>query len=269
MLSARWLSRHELASSGLSRRDVSALVSRGSVLRLRRGRYLSADAPAELRRAGELGGRLDCVSLLLALGVFVREPAALHLQFDREASRLPPRPAGVIAHWRSSDRDAQHLASDVVAALAQAVLCQRPRDAIATLDSAWHQGWVDEADIGAVFSRLPRRFRRLRALLDARSESGPETLVRLMLRGLGCEVRLQVVIDRVGRVDLLVDGWLIIECDSRRFHEGWAIHKRDRRRDLHAAALGYTTVRPLAEDIMSRPDEVLRLLRDTLAHGPR
>jgi very-short-patch-repair endonuclease len=40
----------------------------------------------------------------------------------------------------------------------------------------------------------------------------------------------------VGRVDFLVEGWLIIECDSKAHHEGWDKQRRDRRRDLAAAA---------------------------------
>ena len=35
--------------------------------------------------------------------------------------------------------------------------------------------------------------------------------MRLMLRGLGCQIEVQVVIPGVGRVDFVVDGWLIVE----------------------------------------------------------
>jgi very-short-patch-repair endonuclease len=53
----------------------------------------------------------------------------------------------------------------------------------------------------------------------------------------------------VGRVDLIIDGWLIVECDSRAHHRDWAAQVRDKRRDIAAAGLGYTTIRPVAEDI--------------------
>lgn len=89
-----------------------------------------------------------------------------------------------------------------------------------------------------------------------------------MLRGLGVQVEVQVQIEGVGRVDLVVDGWLIIECDSREYHEGWMTQKRDRRRDLAAAARGYTTIRPIAEDILGTPEEVLTLLKQTLSRHP-
>lgn len=268
ILPATFLSPRALAERGLSRHAVAGLVDSGILIRLRNGRYVSADAPRGLIDAGRIGGRLDCVSLLAALGVFVRVAHPLHAQFEPSTTRLPER-HGVVAHWRRSCAERSALAADLVEALAQACRCQSPRDAVATLDSAWHHGLIDESDIGEIFHRLPRRYRSLRRLLDRRSESGAETLMRLMLRALGAEVEVQVRIGGVGRVDLVVDGWLIVECDSRAFHEGWEAQKRDRARDLAAAALGYTTVRPLAEDILYRMPAVLELMKAVVAHGPR
>jgi very-short-patch-repair endonuclease len=266
VLPATFLSLRGLADLGVSRSDVSRLLAAGQLERLRNGRYVRPDIHHELRRAGRIGGRLDCLSLLAVLGVFVSHNANLHLQVSNGASRLPARPTGTVVHWRRTAAGSDALAADLIEALAQSVRCQEPRDAIATLDSAWHHRLVDEADIAAVFARLPRRFRRLRALLDRRSESGPETIMRLMLRGLGCEVRVQVSILGVGRVDFIVDGWLIVECDSRAHHEGWKTQKRDRARDIAAAELGYTTIRPIAEDILYRREETLASMKAVLAH---
>ncbi|MGA7148161.1 MAG: DUF559 domain-containing protein [Microbacterium sp.] len=84
--------------------------------------------------------------------------------------------------------------------------------------------------------------------------------MRLMLRAFGLSFEVQVVIDRVGRVDFVVEGWLIIECDSRAHHSDWESQRRDRRRDQAAAALGFATFRPIAEDIMWRSAEVREAL---------
>ncbi|MFT4307584.1 MAG: hypothetical protein QM604_11910 [Microbacterium sp.] len=149
----------------------------------------------------------------------------------------------------------------VVDALIHAVLCQEPRHAVASIDSALHRGLLTLLDLGEVFTALPRRFAVLRALVDGRAESGPETLVRLMARALGYDVDVQVEIAGIGRVDLVLDGWLIVECDSKGFHSSWEQQRRDRERDLAAARLGYGTFRPTAEQIMYRPDEVLQALR--------
>jgi very-short-patch-repair endonuclease len=267
VLPATFLSLRGLAELGVGRHDVSRLLAAGRLERLRNGRYVLPETHRELRRAGRAGGRLDCVSLLAVLGVFVSHNAELHVQVSNGASRLPVRPTGTVVHWRRTAAGSEALAADLIEALAQSVRCQEPRDAIATLDSAWHHGLVDEEDIAAVFARLPRRFRRLRGLLDRRSESGPETIMRLMLRGLGCEVQVQVSIPGVGRVDFIVDGWLIVECDSRAHHEGWKTQKRDRARDIAAAGLGFTTVRPIAEDILYRREQTLASMKAVLAHA--
>lgn len=268
ILPAAYLSTSALRDRGLSERQIGRLVQSDRLLRVRRGRYVDPRLHEDLVSAATLGARLDCVSLLAAIGVFVRERGHLHVQLEMGTSRVPPRGSHVVAHWRRSSQSVCHLAADLIEALAQACRCQSPRDSIATLDSAWHHGLVDEAGIAAVFALLPRRFQGLRPLVDARAESGPETLVRLMLRMLGCQVEVQVFIDGVGRVDLLVDGWLIIECDSRAHHSSWEERKRDMRRDLAAAARGYSTIRPLAEDILAVPDQTQALLKRAVSHRP-
>ena len=189
------------------------------------------------------------------------------MQVHPHSTRLPPSAGRTVRHWRASRAARDAVVAPILEALIQAVLCQTPRAAIASLDSAWHLGVVDKAGIAAVFSALPRRYRRIRPLLDRRAESGTETLVRLMLRTLGLRPELQVEIDGVGFVDLLVEGWLIVECDSEAHHADWKQIKADRRRDAAAAAQGYMTLRLLAEDILYRPDWVLGVLKAVLAQG--
>lgn len=260
-VAAKSLTYAHLRALGLSRREIRRQLAAGGLVRLRRGKYAAAGLDEVFRRAAELGGRLDCVSLLRCLGVFVLGTSSLHLQMSRGASRCPPAPQGVVRHWRESVAVEGDLAADLVEALAQSCRCQKPREAIATLDSAWHLGLVDAVDIAAVFARLPAQYQVLRSHLDPRSEAGTETLVRLMLRGLGCSVDLQVDIPGVGRVDLVVDGWLIVECDSRAHHGTEKDQLRDRQRDLEAAKQGYVTLRLLAKDILFHPEEVVAALR--------
>jgi very-short-patch-repair endonuclease len=268
LLRAEFVRPAQLAELGIKRHDLSGLVGSGMLVRLRNGRYVSSQTHPRLLEAGRYGGRLDCVSLASALGVFVRRDTALHLQFTPGTARLPSRPAHVVAHWRRSEAAPCALASDLVEALVQACRCQQVRDAVATLDSAWHLDLIGEAEIAEIFRRLPLRYAAVRHMLDPRSESGAETLMRILLRALGCDVAVQVAIPGVGRVDLVVDGWLIVECDSKAFHEGWAAQARDRRRDLAAAALGYTTVRPLAEDIYYRRDGLVTTMKAIVSRAP-
>lgn len=255
------LSYAELRASGVTTRRIETALREGRLVRPRRDRYLPADvAPVVIGAVGQ-GARVDCVTLLSHLGIFVRDRrAALHLQFTPGASHLSPRDAAIVRHWRPTDASKSSVHAPIVEALAQACRCQDPRAAIATLDSAWHQGFVDEATIAEVFDRLPARLQILRAFLDSRSESGTESLMRLIARAIGFSVELQVKIHGVGRVDMVLDGWLVIECDSRAHHDGWEVHARDRRRDLALAARGYTSLRPTAEMILNHPDEIIAAL---------
>ena len=204
-------------------------------------------------------------------GIFVLDSSVLHLHVAPHSSDLRRVARPIRVHWGSLHRQPHPQAASVELfdALLQAVRCQPPRAAIATLDSALNRGALREDDLDELFGALPRRFRRLRPLLDARSESGPETFLRLILRSLGVRFELQVVIDGVGRVDFLVDGWLIIECDSRAHHSDWDSQRSDRRRDQAAAALGLATFRPIAEDIMWSPDAVRAAIQGLIARRAR
>jgi very-short-patch-repair endonuclease len=250
--------RRDLRAEGWSGRDITRAVRAGTLLRARNGFYLAADADEDTRHAAAGGARVTCVSALRRWGVFVLHPPGLHVHFTRNAEELRPLPAGARRHWDRPIRTAhpRSLCSEPLDALLHAVRCQEPRAALASIDSALHLGVVRDEEVDEMFARLPRRYRRLRSMCDGRSESGPESLLRWMLARLGCRYDIQVRIAGVGRVDFLVDGWLIIECDSEAHHEGWVNRRRDLRRDQKAASLGYSTFRPIAEDIMWNPDDV-------------
>lgn len=243
---------------GWTDRRIRLAVAEGRLLRLRDGVLCDPAVPSDCADAGRAGGRLTCLSELSRLGVFVLEARRLHVHVDPTASRLrDPRP-GIRRHWAALRRTPHPLALtvEVFDALLHSVRCQPARAVVATIDSALHLGLLHPDDLDELFDALPRRHRRLRRLIDARAESGPESLMRLILRSIGCSFEPQVQVPGVGRVDFLVDGWLIVECDSRGFHAGWEQQRLDRRRDQIAAARGHATYRPIAEDIMWHRDDV-------------
>ncbi|WP_246140082.1 endonuclease domain-containing protein [Protaetiibacter larvae] len=211
------------------------------------------------------------MSELRRLGVFVVQHDQLHVHVVRTAARVRAPKGPHRMHRRALLRvpHPDALSVEPLDAVFDGVLCQAPRAAIATIDSALHLGVLHPDDLEELFAALPRRFRRLRRLIDGRAESGPETLLRLILRSLGCMFEVQVLIRGVGRVDFLVDGWLIVECDSEQFHAGWDAQKADRRRDQAAAAQGFATYRPIAEDIMWHPEAVRAALVGLLALRPQ
>jgi very-short-patch-repair endonuclease len=79
-------------------------------------------------------------------------------------------------------------------------------------------------------------------------------------------VRVQVTIDGVGRVDLLVDGWLIIELDGGHHADPIAM-RRDRARDAAAILRGYRTLRFGYDAVMYDWPTVLRTIGAVLADG--
>jgi very-short-patch-repair endonuclease len=121
--------------------------------------------------------------------------------------------------------------------------------ALIVLESARHLGLIDSTEVSDLIAGAPRRSAPGLSRFDPRSESGTETRVRLFLARLGYGVRPQVVIRGIGRVDLLVGESLIIECDSRAHHTGEETYRRDRERDLVAAALGYRVIRLTWEQV--------------------
>lgn len=241
------------------------------MVRLRRNRYAHHGIEQNVADAARVGGRLTCLSLLQVLGIFVLQADELHIQVSRNGSRLgvaqssPQR-----VHWvERMEQEFLH-ATSLRAAVGHSVRCQTPRASVATLDSLVHHQLITVSELASLFEELPARFRTLLQLVDASSASGPETFVRLMLRAMGVRFETQVRIEGAGYVDFVVDGWLIIECDSKEFHEGWAKQKQDRGRDLAAARLGYVTIRPLATDILHHTDTVQQAVREVLAvMGPK
>lgn len=263
--------RTELLAAGWHGSMLTAAVRSGQLVRARGGCYLAPETAADVVTAVRIGGRLACVSALAARGAFVRAVDMPHVHLERSQSRLRPAAVPVRMHWRGLARRPHPAAACVEAfdAVIQAIECQAPRDAVATVDSALHLGLIREDELDELFAHVSQRKKSLRSLVDGRAEAGTETLVRLMLRGLGADTDIQVKIGGVGRVDLVVNGWLVIECDSREFHSSWEAQRADRRRDQKLAALGYVVYRPIAEDILFHPEDVVAALKGLLGCAKR
>ncbi|WP_374977372.1 endonuclease domain-containing protein [Microbacterium trichothecenolyticum] len=273
--------RADLFADGLSGRQITAAVRAGELIRARRDRYLPPETPDEVVRAVRVGGRLTCLSLLRLHEIFVLTNSRLHVQLPPRMSRMRSphdrsrrlnlaKLHGTRLHWLAPrEDDGAATCASVVVALAHAVLCQAPRAAIASIDSAVNKGLVRTEDIATIFHLLPAKYEVMRPLIDGRAQSGPETLVRLMLLGLGCVVDLQVEFDGVGFVDIVADGWLVVECDSKQHHADWDQQVKDYTRDLQLAQRGFAVLRLTAKDIMERPEEVLAALRGLVFAGGR
>lgn len=266
--------RAELFRDGYTRRSLARALASGTIVRIRRDRYMEPSAAADIQTAVRIGGRLTCLSLLQLLGVFVLANSRVHVHIERGASRLRSADPEVIRlepratrahrlHWipLSMPDAATSAQVHLLDALLHAVVCQPARHAIASIDSALNKNLISAADLRRLSASLPARHRVLIGLVDGRAQSGPETLARLMARSLGCRVELQRWFKGVGYVDLVLDGWLVVECDSKEFHSDWAQQLKDYRRDLALAALGFSVLRLTAEDILYQPESAMDAMR--------
>lgn len=272
----------ELTAAGASWRALKAAVENGYLIRARRGHYALPGTKAHILEAVRVGGQLACISAAANAGVFAFDDSFAHIHVDPSASRLRA-PHDRFQRLSSDNRDGIELHWDrlldpaggsefcvgLTDALVQIFRCQHARFAVASLDSALHQGLISPIAVGEIFAALPEELQYLRLLVDARSDSGQETVLRFIVRGAGHDFEIQVHIDGVGRVDMVVEGCLVVEADSRQFHDGWEAHVRDRTRDCDLAMRGYMTVRVLYRDIMFHPERVVAAIAGLLAARAR
>lgn len=112
--------------------------------------------------------------------------------------------------------------------------------------------------------------REVAALLDPRSGSALETLLRLLFDEAGLaspRTQYQVAdgLDLTARVDF---AWpaqrLIVEADGFAFHADREAYRSDRRRMNELERLGWRVLRFTWEDAVGRPEHVVGLVRGLL-----
>ncbi|MBC7443494.1 MAG: DUF559 domain-containing protein [Ramlibacter sp.] len=272
--SRRVVHRHDLLAAGMSGAQITLAVRTQSLLRVRRDHYALPGTDLHTLEAVCVGGRLGCVSAANELGIFAFDAQFTHLHVAREASRLraphsrfvPLAEAqrnGVELHWGPllDPGDGTEYCVGARDALAQIIQCQPRNFALAALDTALHEGRISRGDVPAIFTHVPDKYRNLRSRIDARSDAGQETVLRQLIIDAGLHCDIQVRIEGVGRVDLLVEGCVVVEADSHKYHKSWSDHIRDRTRDRLLAGLGYPSLRVLYQDIMFDPEGVIRAIR--------
>lgn len=147
--------------------------------------------------------------------------------------------------------------------------------AVAAADSALRQQLVPlEVLRHGLLPALGSGASRLRAvgrLMDPRSESVLESLLRVLLAvsGLPEPVPQYEVRDgsgrQVARVDLCWPGLrLVVEADGFAFHSDRGSYRRDRARSNELERLGWRVLRFTWEDVVGRPASVVALVADCL-----
>jgi very-short-patch-repair endonuclease len=250
------LSLPALQRAGFSASDLAGAVRQESLIRVRRGWYAAEDAPQDVVRAVRVGGALTASSTARLHGVWLLEDELLHVRVRASASRLRSPDDASIALDREAHRVCLHYrpaepwrtgavgsARDGLArSIAEMFRCAGTVPAMVALESALNRGLLSMQSIELIRQLTPGWAQRPLGLASPDSDSGLETIARLLLHRLHVHVRTQVLITGVRRVDLLVGDRLIIELDGRSFHSGEDF-ERDRAQDLELALRGYLVVR--------------------------
>lgn len=256
----------QLYEFGHSKAQIAKAVADGTLLRLNRAWLAHPEVNPSIVTAIRAGGVLGGASALRSYKIWVTEPPS-----DVVVATLPWQPVGaeegVQRLWRRFTTDAPHEWRVTVADALQQYLPQARRlDGIATLDSALHNRMLTPAELPELQGRLPARCRHWFRQLDSRCEAGTESIVRVAASDRGWIVEPQVPFDE-GRLDLVIDGWLCVECDSREWHSSAEQTSRDHQRTQRILAAGGRPIRLKYADVVHNLDNTMDGLARVLAAG--
>ncbi|QTX03746.1 type IV toxin-antitoxin system AbiEi family antitoxin domain-containing protein [Agromyces archimandritae] len=233
----------ELRALGVDRSALAAAMHAGDIERIRRGWYALPALDPGIREAIRIGGRLGCVSAAAHHGWATPEHHGLHVTVPATASRLrrADEPPGTVVHWSTTERSTR-LVTSWFETLMQIARCASPEHTAAAFDSFLAQGRGRDVLLEQWMSKLPPHIRAALPELEALCHSFLETIGRVRLERCGIRGRHQVEIAGVGRVDLVIDGWLVVEWDGST-HRTAEQYAEDRRRDAMLTAMGYRVLR--------------------------
>lgn len=241
------ISTEELIAIGLTRSRIAGLVSRGTLLRLRRGWFSVPGIAADAARAARVGGLITCGQALRAHGFWAIDDGRLHVLVPRHATRLrsagdrhrrwEPGTPGLRLHWALARSTTHRLIAAPVDALTTMRGCATRDIYLASLESVLHR----DPSLGQELAFAGHS--ALQGFVDGRCESGIETLFRVRMLHRLPPLRPQVTIPGVGRVDFLVGARLVVELDGQAFHDSESAFENDRRRDAELSRRGFRVLR--------------------------
>lgn len=251
----------ELYKLGYSTKSqLRAAIELQQLTRLRRGIYATPDAHPEVAKAIQLGGSIGCLRAASIIGLWVPPHSCRAIIIPANASV----PRSSVSFHRARNN------TPTTFPRIQEILWQVARNhdaetAAIVIESALNLRQVRPEQVQWVLRNLPKHTAQRIRQTHYDAQSGSETRVRRFLESRRVNVRTQVFIPSVGRVDLLVGRSLIIECDSRTHHSSPINYEEDRRRDLAAHLLGFTVLRLSYRQIWSEWSQTQVIIDQILA----
>ncbi len=249
---ARW---KKLRALGVTRYALDKAVAAGAVRALGRGTYFLPEAAWPTVMAALRSGALGCVSAAVVHGLWVwKEPRVPHILCARAV------PAGnYVAHRVAVP---VHGLSPVVDCVRQVMQCLPELEALVVAESAVVNGLTTVAALDAAAQgKGSIRARGILRRIDPNSQSLVETIARETFRSAGLAVEGQRRFDGVGKVDLWVEGKVVVELDGRDFHSGERDFVEDRRRWNGLTLQLVWVLRFPAKMVMRSPESVLKQVR--------
>lgn len=258
-------SHRRLRGLGVTGYQIWAGVVQGRVEKVQRGVYAVVEADPTMLALVRSGGIVSCAAAARQHGLPLLAPWPPHITVAR--NRAYTQFPGGRVHRRDL---AAHEHDGLCTSLLRTVLdCGRElplREAVVVIDGALGRGLDAPAVAAAARAASGPGAGALRhavGLADDRAESPLESLLRLLAAPLG-ELGLQVWFAGVGRVDMVLDGWLVLEADGFEHHSRRQEYRADRRRANALAEQGCALLRFSYEDLVFRPDYVRATIQAAL-----
>lgn len=228
-----------------SRREIGRLRALSQLDPIRRGVYAGIGACTAVRTAAAHGGAICCETAARHLGLWVLDDVGVHvwLHSGRHQHAHTADGCDCTPHWDSGPATSTFAPPSIQRILRQIYGCRGEEAFFVALESARRKRVISRKGLNWLRRKLGSRGRDLVDFSRDDADSGLESLIRLRLRRYGWDVRTQMQIIGTGRVDLLVDGWLIVEADGRENHDGDSHRHKDLVRDAQAAIWGHPTLR--------------------------
>lgn len=234
----------DLRDSGLSRHAVAAATRSGALVHLRRGVYAMSGVCAPVVVAARHGGAVACTTAARHRGLWVLDEAeSTHVWLRGGGHERTHDGCQCEVHWDDTVVDAPFTLPSVPRMLRQILRCRGVEEFFVAVESALRQRLLSTPGREWLWEHTNDAGRAALAFARPDADSGLESLVRWRLRDRGLTVGTQVGIVSVGRVDLLIGDALIVEVDGAPHHNQPSDRHRDLRRDAHAAAWGFVTLR--------------------------
>ena len=257
-----YATRADLVAGGVTRRGVDRALRTGVLLDAGRGGYVAPDASPALRTAARVRGMVACVSAPEVHGLVLGSPDRVPHVVVRSTRTAP----GAVWHRDLPGRPVE----PPLPAAVRALCCTDRHGGLVVVDALLRTG-VERGEFAAALGARPGESARWAVRHgDPRAESPLESRLRALLVDAGIHgVEPQVRIAGMGRVDLLVDGWLVVEADGFAFHADRSSYRNDRRRGVLGCRAGYVTLRFSWEDVVGDPAWTLAMVRAALDRRTR